>query len=83
MTEERLREIAFNMEGPFNRLAELDNLLIQMVNQCRSGLDCESKMYSLFQRNLGGDLKELRKLWAEFFALAVEGNKPPLRAVEE
>ena len=84
MTEERLREIAFAMEPPLNRLAELDNLLIQMIDQCRPGLDCESMMYSLFQRNLGDDLGKLRKLWKEFFALAVEKeNKPPLKAVEE
>ncbi len=84
MTEDRLREIAFDMEGPLNRLEELDNLLIEMVDQCRPGLDGQSKLYSFFQRNLGDNLGEVRKLWREFFALAVQkDDKPPLKAVEE
>ena len=83
MTEDRLREIAFAMEGPLNRLGELDNLLIVMVDQCRTDQGGVSQIYSFFQRNLGDDLKELDKLWQEFSALAMEGNKPPLKAVED
>ncbi len=84
MTEDRLREIALAMEGPLDRLAELDNLLIVMVDQCRPGLDNQSKLYSFLQRNLGDDLREIRVLWREFFELAVEKeDKPPLKAVED
>ena len=84
MTEDRLREIAFDMEGPLGRLDELDNLLIVMVDQCRIEYGSGARMYSFFQRNLGPDLEELRKLWREFFALAVQNEgKPPLKAVKE
>ncbi len=84
MTGDRLCEIALEMELPLNRLEELENLLVEMVDQCRSDLDSQSKLYSFFQRNLGGDLGELRTLWREFFALAVEKeDKPPLKAIEE
>ena len=84
MTEDRLREIAFAMEGPLGRLDELENLLIVMVDQCRIEEGSGARMYSFFQRNLGDDLKELRELWREFFALAVRtGDKPPLKAIEE
>ncbi len=84
MTEERLREIAFAMEGPLGRLAELDNLLIVMVDQCRADLGRKSNIYAFFERNLGGDLDELRKLWSEFCSLTgVDADKPSLKAVEE
>ena len=83
MTEDRLREIAFAMEEPLNQLEQLDNLLIEMVDQCRPGPGSQSKMYSFLQRTLGDDLGKLDKLWREFFALVVEEQKPPLKAVEE
>ncbi len=83
MTEDRLREIAFDMEEPLNRLEQLDNLLIVMVDQCRTDQGGVSQIYSFFQRNLGDDLEELDKLSQEFSVLAMEGNKPPLKAVEE
>jgi len=84
MTEDRLREIAFAMEEPLRRLDELNNLLIVMVDQCRSGLDNQPKMYSFLQRNLGDDLGKADKLWSELSELVVEkGDKPPLKAVED
>ncbi len=83
MTEDRLREIAFDMEEPLIRLDGLEALLIEMVDMCGPSHASESRIYALFQRNLGGDLKELRKLWEEFFALAVRKDDSPLKAVEE
>ncbi len=84
MTEDRLREIAFAMEEPLRRLAELDNLFIVMVDQCRSGLDNQSKLYSFLQRNLGDDLGKVDKLWLELSELTFnKEDKPPLKAVEE
>ncbi len=84
MTGERLREIAFAMEEPLRRLDELNNLLIVMVDQCRSGLDNQSKLYSFFQRSLGDDLGTVYKLWDEFSKLTFDKqDKPPLKAVEE
>ena len=84
MTEDRLREIAVAMEEPLNQLAELNNLLIVMVDQCRSGLDNQSKLYSFFQRNLGDDLGKVYKLWDEFSELTFDKpDKPPPKAVEE
>ena len=84
MTGERLREIAFAMEEPLRRLDELNNLLIVMVDQCRSGIDNQSKLYSFLQRNLGDDLGKVDKLWLELSELVVQKeDKPPLKAVEE
>ncbi len=82
MTEDRLSQIALDMEEPLNRLEQLDELLIVMVDQCRT--EGPSNIYAFFERNLGPDLEELRKLWREFFALAVQKeDQPPLKAVEE
>ena len=84
MTGDRLREIALAMEGPLQRLDELNNLLIVMVDQCRSGIDHQSKLYSFLQRNLGDDLGKVYKLWDEFSNLTFDKqDKPPLKAVEE
>ena len=86
MTEDRLSAIALAMEEPLSQLEELENLLIEMVDQCRPDPDLasQSKLYSFFRRNLGGDLRELHKLWQEFYALTCEkDDKPPLKAVEE
>ncbi len=84
MTEERLREIALDIEEPLNRLEQLDNLLIEMVDKCRTDSGGASSIYAFFERNLGPDLEELRKLWSEFIDLAgVDKDKPPLKAVKE
>ncbi len=84
MTEDRLHKIAYDMESPLARLAELNILLIKMSEPYLRGRESESQMYSLFQRNLGDDLGKVHDLWEEFFALAVEKkDKPPLKAVEE
>ena len=82
MTENRLRDIALDMELPLNRLDYLDTLLDELVE--KASTERSSMLYVLLQRNLSPDLQELRKLWGEFFALAVEKNdKPPLEAVKE
>ena len=84
MTEDRLREIAFAMEEPLRRLDELNNLLIVMVDQCRTDLGRRSNIYMFFEHNLGPNLDELRKLWREFCSLTgVDADKPPLKAIEE
>ncbi len=84
MTKDRLSQIALDMEEPLNRLEQLDELLIVMVDQCRTDLGCQSSIYAFFERNLGPDLEELRKLWREFCGLTgVDVYKPPLKAVEE
>ena len=84
MTEKRLSVIALEMEEPLARLEELENLLIEMVDQCRPDpdLDSQSKLYSFFRRTLGDNLGELHKLWQELMALEKD-DKPPLKAVEE
>ena len=84
MTEDRLREIAFDMEEPLNRLEQLDELLITMVDQCRTNQGRKSSIYAFFERNLGPDLEELRKLWRGLCDLTgVDADKPPLDAVKE
>ncbi len=86
MTEKRLSEIALEMEEPLAQLEELENLLIEMVDQCRPDPDLasQSKLYSFFRRNLGGDLGELHKLWQEFYALTCEkDDKSPPKATKE
>ncbi len=82
MTEDRLSQIALDMEEPLNRLEQLDELLIVMVDQCRT--EGPSNIYALFERNLGPDLEELRKLWREFCGLTGVGVVgPPLEAAKE
>jgi len=84
MTKDRLREIAFDMEEPLNRLEQLDNLLIVMVDQCRADQGSESSIYAFFEHNLGPDLEELRKLWRGLCDLTgLDADKPPLKTVEE
>ncbi len=84
MTEEDLRKTVLAMEGPLNRIDELNNLLVVMVDQCRSGLDNQSKLYSFLQRNLGDDLDKIQELWHDLWCELVQGDdKPPLKAVEE
>ena len=82
MSEDRLREIAFDMEEPLHRLEQLDELLIVMVDQCR--IEGPSSIYAFFERNLGPDLEELRKLWIELCGLTgVETVGPSLEAAKE
>ncbi len=82
MTEDRLSQIALDMEEPLNRLEQLDELLIEMVDQCRT--EPKSSIYAFFERNLGPDLEELRKLWREFCGVTgVDADKSPLKAVKE
>ena len=82
MTKDRLSQIALDMEEPLNRLEQLDELLIVMVDQCRT--EGPSNIYALFERNLGPDLEELRKLWREFCGLTgVKTARPPLEAAKE
>ena len=84
MTVARLADIALDMEEPLNRLEQLDDLLIVMVDQCRTDLGRKSNIYAFFEHNLGPNLDELRKLWSEFCSLTgVDAEKPPLKAVEE
>ena len=72
------------MEEPLGRLDCLESLLVQMVDQARVGQEHQTNVYALMRRNLGDNLKELTKLWDEFFRLAVDKeDKPPLKAVEE
>ncbi len=82
MTEDRLSQIALDMEEPLTRLEQLDELLITMVDQCRT--EGTSSIYALFERNLGPDLEELRKLWIELCGLTgVKTARPPLEAAKE
>ena len=82
MTEDRLSQIALDMEEPLHRLEQLDELLIMMVDQCRT--EGPSNIYAFFERNLGPDLEELRKLWIELCGLTgVNAVGPPLKAVKE
>ena len=84
MTTDRLREIAFDMEEPLGRFACLDSLLVEMIDGASADKGHQTKVYALMQRTLGGNLRELRELWREFFALAVQtGKKPPLTAVKD
>ncbi len=72
------------MEEPLGRLACLNSLLVEMVGQAGLGQEHQTNVYALMQRNLGDNLRELRELWGEFFALAVQTDaKPPLKAVKE
>ncbi len=83
MTEDRLSQIALDMEEPLGRLACLDSLLVEMIDRARIG-GHQTKVYALMQDILGGNLIELRELWREFFALAVQtGDKPPLKVVKK
>ncbi len=60
------------------------NLLIVMVDQCRADQGHKSSIYAFFERNLGPDLEELRKLWREFCGLTGVGVVgPPLEAAKE
>ena len=82
MTEDRLSDIALEMELPLNSLDCLDALLGELVQNARN--ERSSMLYVLIRRNLGPDLAELRKLWREFCSLTgVDEDKPPLKAVEE
>ncbi len=84
MTEDRLSQIALDMEEPLNRLDQLDELLIVMVDQCHADQRRNSSIYAFFERNLGPDLDELRKLWREFCGLTGVGVVgPPLEAAKE
>ncbi len=69
MTEERLRSIAFDMEPPLNRLDAVRILLSELVDRCPTSEERQADIYLLLERNLSGDLDEIRQLWRELFAL--------------
>ena len=82
MTEERLSDIALEMELPLNRLDCLDALLVELVESAKT--ERSSGIYALIRRNLSPDLQELRALWDEFYALTCQPvDQPSLKAVKE
>ena len=82
MTEDRLREIAFDMEDPLCALDGLD-VLLQELNK-NASTERSSILYAIIQRNLGPDLETLRKLWRELCALTgIDAGESPVKAVEE
>ena len=78
MTEERLRDIAFELESPLVRLRGVEETLWQLV-QASKGEE-HAAIYALLARNLERELEEIRGLWSELFTLIVKPeDKPPLK----
>ena len=79
MTEDRLKDIAFQMETPLIRLRGVEETLLKLLEGAQS--EEQAAIYSLLVRNLQPELKEVRDLWEELFALTVRPEeKSPLKA---
>ncbi len=79
MTEDRLKDIAFQMETPLIRLRGVEETLLKLLEGAQS--EEQAAIHSLLVRNLLPELKEVRDLWEEVFTLTVKSKeKPPLNA---
>ena len=82
MTEDRLRKIAMDMEGPLIQLQEIRVLVDRLLEGCSDMNQDQAAIYALIARNLDQEHDAIKELWRELFDLTVKSDdRPPLKVV--
>ncbi len=81
MSEDRLKEIAFDMENPILNLRGIQALLYKLVESCSAMNQDQAWIYALIARDLDRERQEIDKLWQELFEITVKPDERPLKAV--